>query len=530
MNYQDVYQQIKAYEPVDEKELEAKERIISLLLTYQDRAFLRDNEIGHITASAIVLNEKEDKVLFAYHSIYDSWAWLGGHADGEKDLLSVAIKEVKEETGVKKVSLLYPSIARIDVLPVKEHVKKGKTVPFHYHYDVCYLLKTNEDEPIRPKEDENKDVAWIPIHDLSSWVKEKEMLEVYYKIMERKDSYLLSKKLLSWFRKEQRDLPWRKTTDPYPIWISEIMLQQTRVETVKDYYERFLTRFPTIQDFANGSMDEILKLWEGLGYYSRARNMHKCATEIVHLGFFPSTYEELRRLPGIGNYTAAAVASNAFKERVAAVDGNVLRVMSRIRNDESDIALEATKKKYKEMIENDYLLYDYPGEMNQAFMELGATICIPKSPKCEICPIHSFCKAIQEGKEKVLPIKKAKVKQKIEEKTALFYLVDDELLLVKKNDGLLRGFYGPILLDRYYSLVDIENMLVEEKSKGMITELEPVEHVFTHRIWEMKGYVLRLKKKEKEGEWFSFSKIEKEVALPSAYKKFYLQIIRLFQK
>lgn len=335
--------------------------------------------------------------------------------------------------------------------------------------------------------------------------------------------------LYEWFIKEQRKLPWRNIEDPYRIWISEIMLQQTRVETVKEYYLRFMEKYPNVNALAEASLDEVLKMWEGLGYYSRAKNMHLCAKEIVKQGEFPKTFDEWLSLPGIGVYTASAIVSNAFHVPVAAVDGNVLRVYSRFMGLEDDISLEKTKKKYKEMIEKQLFYNENPGLMNQALMELGATTCLPKNPQCEKCPWSYACVAHQKGLEKILPIKKKKVIQKREEKTALFFVYKNQVGLIKKEEGLLKGFYSPILKEKWLSLVDVENECIDKKIKGNVIPLKEVEHVFTHRIWDMKGYLIVLKEEIKDERiiFYSFQEVEQNIAIPSAYKKFIIEIKKI---
>ena len=201
--------------------------------------------------------------------------------------------------------------------------------------------------------------------------------------------------LLEWFKINKRDLPWRRTKDPYHIWVSEIMLQQTRVEAVKPYYERFLRTLPTIQDLAEAEEETILKLWEGLGYYSRVRNMQKAAIQIMeeYEGTFPAEHQKILKLKGIGPYTAGAIGSIAFGLTEPAVDGNVLRVMSRLTADPADISLQTTKKDWESRLK-EIIPPQEPGNMNQALMELGATVCLPNgAPKCEICPVRKYCEA-----------------------------------------------------------------------------------------------------------------------------------------
>ena len=218
----------------------------------------------------------------------------------------------------------------------------------------------------------------------------------------------LRRRLLDWFDREKRDMPWRETDDPYAIWLSEIMLQQTQVATVIPYYERFLDRFPTVRDLADANSDELLRLWSGLGYYARARNMHRAALAVVERfgGRFPRTVAGLRELPGVGPYTAGAVASIAFKERAAVVDGNVARVLARIFNIRADVRAGRGRERLWRIAER-LVPADRPGDFNQALMELGATLCLPKgAAKCEACPIRTLCSAARYGVVASLPVMK----------------------------------------------------------------------------------------------------------------------------
>ena len=215
----------------------------------------------------------------------------------------------------------------------------------------------------------------------------------------------LAASLLAWYRRHRRDLPWRRTADPYSIWVSEIMLQQTRAETVIPYYRRFLERYPTVEALAAASEPEVLALWSGLGYYSRARNLLRAARRITAAGAFPRDYAGLRALPGIGDYTAAAMASIAFQLPHAVVDGNVLRVVARIRNDAADIAAPRTRLRFREIAQA-WLDPRHPGLFNQALMELGAAVCLPKNPRCSVCPLAAGCLARARGTAAELPVKR----------------------------------------------------------------------------------------------------------------------------
>jgi A/G-specific adenine glycosylase len=210
--------------------------------------------------------------------------------------------------------------------------------------------------------------------------------------------------LADWYARGHRDLPWRRTKDPYRIWISEIMLQQTRAQAVIPYYERFVARFPTVQSLAAAAEEEVLALWSGLGYYSRARNLRAAARQIVAAGGFPRDYEGLRALAGVGDYTAAAIASIAFGLPHAVLDGNVLRVVARVENDASDITSGRTRNRFREVAQS-WLDARSPGAFNQALMELGATVCLPRNPLCLVCPLISRCQAHAEGTAEQLPVK-----------------------------------------------------------------------------------------------------------------------------
>ncbi|MBV9406924.1 MAG: A/G-specific adenine glycosylase [Acidobacteriaceae bacterium] len=248
--------------------------------------------------------------------------------------------------------------------------------------------------------------------------------------------------LLQWFAAARRDLPWRLTTDPYAIWISEIMLQQTRVAAVIPYYERFLARFPNFRALAEAPEPELLACWSGLGYYHRARNLQKAARRMAAAGLFPRNYEGICSLPGIGDYTAAAVASIAFHLPHAVLDGNVLRVLSRILDDATNIASTAGRKHFA-TIAAQLLERDQPGMFNQAVMELGATVCLPKNPQCLVCPVASLCKARAGGRQIDLPIK---IKdQKTVRETRILYWIEraGEVLAWQRPPAsrLMAGFW-----------------------------------------------------------------------------------------
>jgi len=247
--------------------------------------------------------------------------------------------------------------------------------------------------------------------------------------------------LLAWYSRSKRDLPWRRTQDPYAIWISEIMLQQTRVAAVLPYYERFLERFPTVHHLARAREEDVLHAWSGLGYYSRARNLRKAAALIAVAGEFPKGYDGIRALPGIGDYTAAAVASIAFKLPHAAIDGNALRVLSRVTADPGDIGSLDTRKRLA-AIANQWLDRRQPGDFNQAVMELGATICLPRSPNCSKCPLSRHCRAHQEGVPDHYPVKLSRKLKRNEVTQSLFYIERRGKVLFWRRDGASKRLAG----------------------------------------------------------------------------------------
>ncbi|MGD0359795.1 MAG: A/G-specific adenine glycosylase [Bryobacteraceae bacterium] len=246
--------------------------------------------------------------------------------------------------------------------------------------------------------------------------------------------------LLRWYRAGHRDLPWRRTRDPYRIWVSEIMLQQTRAEAAIPYYERFLERYPTAAALAAAPLDEVLTSWSGLGYYSRARNLHKAAR--LMNGVFPSEYAAIRDLPGVGDYTAAAIASMAFGLPYAALDGNVMRVAARLTNDAADIGASRTRARFRETAQ-EWLDRRHAGAFNQAMMELGATVCLPRAPRCEVCPLAAICAARRAGSERQLPVKARKTAP-VKVAMAVAVVVRRERLLLWQRPpdaGRLAGFW-----------------------------------------------------------------------------------------
>ena len=312
----------------------------------------------------------------------------------------------------------------------------------------------------------------------------------------------MTEQLLALYDAERRILPWREDPTPYHVWLSEIMLQQTRVDTVIEYYERFLRTLPDAASLAAAPEEVCLKLWEGLGYYRRIRNMHKAAGVIMeeHGGVIPGTAAELGRLPGIGGYTAAAIASIAFGEAIPSVDGNLLRVYTRITGDERPVDKAEAKKAAEDWF-RERIPEDRPGDFNQALMDLGATVCLPNGePLCERCCWREHCTAQREGTWESLPVKTAKKPPTEEERTVLLIRTDDRVFLRKRPEGELLAamlefpsFPGTLTEDE--ALDAAEKLL---RASGYVVNIERVEalpkaeHVFSHRIWRMSGYLMRL--------------------------------------
>lgn len=298
--------------------------------------------------------------------------------------------------------------------------------------------------------------------------------------------------LLDWFADNARQLPWRENPEPYRVWISEIMLQQTRVEAVKEYYRRFMEVLPDVESLAEVDEEVLLKLWEGLGYYSRARNLKKAAQVIVRDfgGRLPKEKAELLLLPGIGSYTAGAIASIAYGKRAAAVDGNVLRVMMRYRGSRDDISKNSVKKELEECIET-IMPEEYAGAFNQSLMELGATVCLPNgAPLCVECPIAAWCQAKEENTWKEIPVKPAKKERRIEEKTVLVVETSQGILLHKRlESGLLAGLWEFPALEGKSSGEEIAEIL---QNRGFeiheISDFGSAKHIFSHIEWHMQGY------------------------------------------
>ena len=315
--------------------------------------------------------------------------------------------------------------------------------------------------------------------------------------------------LLGWFQQNKRELPWRERRNPYRVWVAEIMLQQTRVEAVKDYYLKFMEKFPTVEALALADEDEVLKAWEGLGYYSRARNLLKAAKQIASEGF-PRTYEGIRALAGVGDYTAGAIASIAFSLPCPAVDGNVLRVLTRYFADNSNIDEPKTKAAFTELLRRAYP--QEAGDFCEALMELGALVCIPNgTPQCGVCPWSGLCKAHHAHREEDFPVRNNKKKRKVVNATVCVLEKDGRYALERReNKGLLASLWQ-------FPFFEGE---VDPEQFGKAVKSKKAKHVFTHVEWHMVGKLIKANEFFPQYEWASAEEILKRYALPSAFKAF----------
>jgi len=334
----------------------------------------------------------------------------------------------------------------------------------------------------------------------------------------------MNEALLQWFAANKRDLPWRKTTEPYFIWLSEIMAQQTRIAALLPYYVRFTARFPDVFTLARAEEAEVLKCWEGLGYYSRARLLHRTARMVAdNGGIFPASALELQKLPGIGEYTAGAIASICYQEKTPAVDGNVLRVFARLRNDDSDVSLPATKKLLTAMLAA--IMPDDAGAFNQAVMELGALICVPGQPRCNVCPVAAFCEAKKIGREVELPVKAKKAPRKILDVLVLLVVNSaGEILVRRRTERLLQGMWEYVVAEDAPSPEAVLCGLGMECNAA--EPLGSAVHIFTHLEWHMTGYHCIVDADSApEGYEFVPLPVLADLALPSALA-FYTKQVR----
>lgn len=347
-------------------------------------------------------------------------------------------------------------------------------------------------------------------------------------VLEDPALYEMVSPIVTWFQKNKRDLPWRNHPDAYRVWVSEIMLQQTRVEAVKPYYERFLRELPTVKDLAEAKEDQLLKLWEGLGYYNRVRNMQKAAQQIMidYQGQFPDTFEEIRSLKGIGNYTAGAISAFAFGLPKPAVDGNVLRVISRLMGSREDIMKQSVRSKIEEKLEH-VIPEGAASDFDQGLIELGALVCVPNGePKCTECPVAHLCEARKQGMIAEIPVKSKGKSRKMEDKTVLIFKDGEKLAIQKRpSKGLLAGLYE---FPNQEGHLTMEEVTAYSKKIGLmpvrIKKLEDAKHIFSHIEWHMSGYEIVVDELEKTNEKaFLFihpEEIEKKYSIPSAFEAY----------
>lgn len=331
--------------------------------------------------------------------------------------------------------------------------------------------------------------------------------------------------LVEWFNREKRDLPWRQTTEPYHIWVSEVMLQQTRVDTVIPYYNRFIERFPTAETLAYASEQELLKMWEGLGYYSRARNLQAGVREVVETynSVVPDNRADISKLKGVGPYTAGAILSIAYGKPEHAVDGNVMRVLSRVLHIKEDIALPKTRKVFEEAV--DFLIDpENASSFNQGLMELGALICTPTSPKCLLCPVRDYCIAFEAGDAAQLPIKTKKIKMKqLELDVTVIQNTEGHYLLEQRPaEGLLANMWQFPMVERNKESIDEKyNVAIEAKKPLM-----QFKHVFSHLTWHIDSYSATVKETGILGEhvqWFTKEQIA-QLPMPVPMLKIWSQV------
>lgn len=329
--------------------------------------------------------------------------------------------------------------------------------------------------------------------------------------------------LTAWFDQHKRGLPWRRDAQPYHVWVSEIMLQQTRIEAVIRYYERFMRELPDVQSLSRVDDDRLLKLWEGLGYYSRARNLKKAAQTIMRDfgGVFPDNYADIIQLAGVGEYTAGAIASICFNEKVPAVDGNVLRVAARVLGSRKNVLLNDTKKEVAALLRE--VMPARSGAFNEALMELGETVCLPNgAPDCANCPIRQSCTAFKENLTAEIPVRIKRLKRRQEEKTVLLIIAPDgEVALEKRGGkGLLSGMYQLPNAEGYLSEDAIRAWLAERQlAAEELAFIKNAKHVFTHIDWLMKGWRVQVRQKDGSFIWASPQELTETYALPTAFQK-----------
>lgn len=329
--------------------------------------------------------------------------------------------------------------------------------------------------------------------------------------------------LLAWYDRHARKLPWRGIHDPYRTWVSETMLQQTRVETVLSYYDRFLERFPTVAALAKAPVDDVLKMWEGLGYYRRARNLHRGAQQVMEEfdGVMPSTAEELRKIHGVGEYTAGAIASIAYDQQTPAVDGNVIRVISRLRGIRENAGVPSVKRRIT-MEAAALVPAERPGDFNQALMDLGARVCVPGTPSCEKCPLWELCDANREGDADELPVLPRKNPPRVMDYDVCLIFSGKRVLMRQRTETMLQGLWVYPMLEEHWDAEELPG-LVRKKLKLQVSGTEyagDAKHIFTHQVWQMKIYTMQADANAVAPEGWRFVTLEEmdSLTIPTAVK------------
>lgn len=348
--------------------------------------------------------------------------------------------------------------------------------------------------------------------------------------MNKKELQTAVSLIIDWYKAAKRELPWRVNASPYHVWLSETMLQQTRIEAVIPYYERFIKELPTVSSLAAVDDEKLMKLWEGLGYYSRARNLKKAAQTIIasYNGELPETAGELRKLPGIGEYTAGAIASIAFGQPEPAVDGNVLRVVMRLTACDDDIMQAKVKKDVKQLLQSVYPSGKAASDLTQGIMELGEVVCIPNGePKCNVCPLNSVCRAHLTNRTARYPVKSAKKQRRSEELTVFMLFCGEKIALRRRGDsGLLAGMWefpnceGVMSADEAEAYLTQSGVLLASRCKPC----GKAKHIFTHIEWHMNGLYAWCEAENPQFEWKTAEEILSDCALPSAFR-FYRKLL-----
>ncbi len=494
-----------------------------MYVTHEIKAFVEEDSEILILGSIPSIKSREEGFYYM-HPKNRFWSVLA----------QIYQEELPSTIALKKEFLKRHKIALFDVLASCEiegskdasirNPKPNKLLPIIRKSKIARIYTTGKKAEELYQKFCEKELNWkaIPLPStspLNAAMKEEKLVKEY-EVLKEKTLEKIVQPLLLWYKREKRSLPWRNTKDPYKIWISEVMLQQTRVETVKEYYNRFIETLPNLSALAMVEEDVLFKLWEGLGYYSRAKNLQKAAIQIEEEfgGIFPKKYQDLLHLKGIGSYTAGAISSIAFHEANPAVDGNVFRVLSRLLNVEEDIMLSLTRIKMEHRVK-EVLTKENAKELNQALMELGAMICLPKEmAKCKECPLSSFCKAYSENTVTQLPVKNSKKEKKILKKTILILECNGCYAILKRpNKGLLAGLYQFPDQEGFLSKKDVISWIKQQNTHAIsIQELEEKKHIFTHQIWKMKGFFIRVEEEIPTFLWCDLKELKK-YSIPTAY-------------